>query len=177
MAEKTGLPKSTIGRIWRKFELKPHLADGFKLSTDPQFIDKVVDVVGLYLNPPEHAVMLCVDGKSGMQALGWSQPVLPMMPGCLSGAAMISSVPVSPVCSRHSIPPTAPSFPLCTAGIGSKLRHHYPNSLASQLILVSPCLLRGSAVRRRLSARLGSWVRFRKVGYVPLRLPKRMQFL
>ncbi|MFB7860159.1 IS630 family transposase [Rhodococcus qingshengii] len=81
MAEKTGLSKSTIGRIWRTFELKPHLTDGFKLSTDPQFVDKVVDIVGLYHNPPEHAVVLCVDEKSGMQALDRSQPVLPMMPG------------------------------------------------------------------------------------------------
>jgi len=81
MAEKSGLSKSTIGRIWRKFELKPHLVDGFKLSTDPLFVDKVVDVVGLYHNPPERAVVLCVDEKSGMQALDRSQPVLPMMPG------------------------------------------------------------------------------------------------
>lgn len=81
MAEKSGLSKSTIGRIWRRFELKPHLTDGFKLSTDPQFVDKVVDVVGLYHNPPEKAVVLCVDEKSQMQALNRSQPVLPMMPG------------------------------------------------------------------------------------------------
>ncbi|MGH3096917.1 MAG: IS630 family transposase, partial [Streptosporangiales bacterium] len=69
MADRSGLSKSTIGRIWRRFELKPHLADGFKLSTDPLFVDKVVDVVGLYHNPPEKAVVLCVDEKSGMQAL------------------------------------------------------------------------------------------------------------
>jgi transposase-like protein/transposase len=81
MAKRTGLSPSTIGRIWRKFELKPHLTDGFKLSTDPQFVDKVVDVVGLYHNPPERAVVLCVDEKSQMQALNRSQPVLPMMPG------------------------------------------------------------------------------------------------
>jgi transposase len=81
MAERSGLSKSTIGRIWRKFELKPHLVDGFKLSSDPMFVDKVVDVVGLYHNPPERAVVLCVDEKSGMQALDRSQPVLPMMPG------------------------------------------------------------------------------------------------
>ncbi|MER5853985.1 IS630 family transposase, partial [Streptomyces sp. NPDC002012] len=81
MAERTGLSKSTIGRIWRKFELKPHLQDSFKLSTDPQFVDKVVDVVGLYHNPPERAVVLCVDEKSQVQALDRSQPVLPMMPG------------------------------------------------------------------------------------------------
>jgi transposase-like protein/transposase len=81
MAKRTGLSPSTIGRIWRKFELKPHLTDGFKLSTDPQFVDKVVDVVGLYHNPPDRAVVLCVDEKSQMQALNRSQPVLPMMPG------------------------------------------------------------------------------------------------
>ena len=69
MAARTGLSKSTIGRIWRTFELKPHVQDFFKLSTDPQFVDKVVDVVGLYHNPPERAVVLCVDEKSGMQAL------------------------------------------------------------------------------------------------------------
>jgi transposase len=81
MAARSGLSPSTIGRIWRRFELKPHVQDFFKLSTDPQFVDKVVDVVGLYHHPPEAAVVLCVDEKSGMQALDRSQPVLPMMPG------------------------------------------------------------------------------------------------
>jgi transposase len=81
MAARTGLSKSTVGRIWRRFELKPHRQDSFKLSTDPQFVDKVVDVVGLYHQPPESAVVLCVDEKSGMQALDRSQPVLPMLPG------------------------------------------------------------------------------------------------
>src|SRR5215468_5210498 len=69
MAERTGLSKSTIGRIWRDFSLKPHRADAFKLSTDPLFVEKVVDVVGLYHNPPERAVVLCVDEKSQIQAL------------------------------------------------------------------------------------------------------------
>src|SRR6266513_1768520 len=81
MARRTGLSKSTIGRIWRKFDLKPHLQDSFKLSTDPLFVEKVIDVVGLYHNPPERAVVLCVDEKSQIQALDRSQPVLPMMPG------------------------------------------------------------------------------------------------
>ncbi|MFD7447349.1 IS630 family transposase [Streptomyces sp. NPDC059909] len=81
MAKHSGLSKSTIGRIWKRFDLKPHLQDAFKLSTDPQFVDKVVDVVGLYHNPPEKAVVLCVDEKSQIQALDRSQPVLPMMPG------------------------------------------------------------------------------------------------
>ena len=81
MAERSGLSKSTIGRIWKAFELKPHRADGFKLSNDPLFVDKVYDVVGLYLNPPEAAVVLCVDEKSQVQALARSQPAFPMMPG------------------------------------------------------------------------------------------------
>jgi len=81
MAARTGLSKSTIGRIWKKFDLKPHLQDSFKLSTDPFFVEKVVDVAGLYHNPPEKAVVLCVDEKSQIQALDRSQPVLPMMPG------------------------------------------------------------------------------------------------
>jgi len=81
MAQRSGLSKSTIGRIWRDFGLKPHRLDTFKLSTDPLFVDKVVDVVGLYHNPPEKAVVLCTDEKSQVQALDRSQPVLPMMPG------------------------------------------------------------------------------------------------
>jgi transposase len=81
MAERTGLSRSTIGRIWRTFELKPHRADGFKLSNDPLFVEKVYDVVGLYLNPPEAAVVLCVDEKTQVQALARSQPAFPMMPG------------------------------------------------------------------------------------------------
>src|SRR6476646_468312 len=81
MAERSGLSKSTVGRIWKGFGLKPHLTDGFKLSTDPLFVDKVYDIVGLYLNPPESAVVLCVDEKSQVQALSRSQPAFPMMPG------------------------------------------------------------------------------------------------
>ena len=81
MAQRSGLSRSTVGRIWRDFGLKPHRAETFKLSTDPLFIEKVVDVVGLYHNPPERAVVLRVDEKSQIQALNRSQPVLPMMPG------------------------------------------------------------------------------------------------
>jgi transposase len=81
MAQRSGLSKSTIGRIWRKSGLRPHLAGTFKLSTDPFFVEKVVDVAGLYHHPPDRAVVLCVDEKSGIQALDRSQPVLPMMPG------------------------------------------------------------------------------------------------
>ena len=69
MAQRSGLSPSTIGRIWKAFDLKPHRAEGFKLSNDPLFVEKVFDVVGLYLNPPERAVVLCVDEKSQVQAL------------------------------------------------------------------------------------------------------------
>jgi transposase len=81
MAEKSGLSRSTIGRIWKAFGLKPHLAEGFKLSNDPLFTEKVYDIVGLYLNPPESAVVLSVDEKSQVQALARSQPAFPMLPG------------------------------------------------------------------------------------------------
>jgi len=81
MAERTGLSKSSIGRIWKAFDLKPHRAETFKLSNDPLFVEKVFDVVGLYLNPPEGAVVLSVDEKSQVQALARSQPAFPMMPG------------------------------------------------------------------------------------------------
>ncbi len=81
MAQRTGLSSSTIGRIWKAFCLKPHLEDGFKTSTDPLFIEKVYDIVGLYLDPPESAVVLSVDEKSQVQALARSQPAFPMMPG------------------------------------------------------------------------------------------------
>jgi transposase len=81
MAAESGLSKSTVGRIWKAFRLQPHRVDTFKLSNDPQFIDKVRDVVGLYLDPPEKALVLAVDEKSQIQALDRSAPVLPMMPG------------------------------------------------------------------------------------------------
>jgi DDE superfamily endonuclease len=81
MAAATGMSQTAISHIWRAFALKPHQVETFKLSPDPQFIDKVHDIVGLYLNPPEAAVVLCVDEKSQIQALDRSAPVLPLMPG------------------------------------------------------------------------------------------------
>ena len=80
MARASGLSQSTVGRIWRAFGLKPHRADTFKLSTDPYFVEKVRDVVGLYLAPPERAIVLCIDEKPQVQALERTQPVLPMTP-------------------------------------------------------------------------------------------------
>ena len=81
MASRTWLSRSTIGRIWRDFGLQPHRAETFKLSTDPLFVEKVVDVVGLYLDPPAAALVLCVDEKSQIQALDRTAPSLPLLPG------------------------------------------------------------------------------------------------
>lgn len=81
MAAQSGLTRASISRIWRAFGLKPHLVDTFKISTDPFFIEKTKDVVGLYMSPPENAVVFCVDEKSQIQALDRTQPLLPMRPG------------------------------------------------------------------------------------------------
>lgn len=81
MAKAVGLSQTAISRVWRAFGLKPHLQETFKLSTDPYFVEKVRDVVGLYMNPPEKAIVLSVDEKSQVQALDRTQPLLPMTPG------------------------------------------------------------------------------------------------
>ena len=81
MAKASGVSTSTVHRIWRAFSLQPHRSETFKLSTDPLFIEKVRDIVGLYLAPPERALVLCVDEKSQIQALDRTQPLLPMRPG------------------------------------------------------------------------------------------------
>jgi transposase len=81
MAKRSGLSQTMVSRIWRAFALQPHRVEGFKLSEDPLFIEKVRDIVGLYLNPPDRALVLCVDEKAQIQALDRSQPLLPMRPG------------------------------------------------------------------------------------------------
>ena len=81
MAKVSGVSVSTVHRIWRAFSLQPHRSESFKLSTDPLFVEKVRDIVGLYLDPPDRALVLCVDEKSQIQALDRTQPVLPMRPG------------------------------------------------------------------------------------------------
>lgn len=81
MARATGYAPSTFHRIWKAFSLQPHRSETFKLSTDPPFVEKVRDIVGLYMAPPDHALVLCVDEQSQIQALDRSQPLLPMRPG------------------------------------------------------------------------------------------------
>lgn len=81
MAQKTGLSQNAVVRIWRAFGLQPHRVEHFKLSKDAQFVEKVRDIVGLYLNPPDRAIVLCVDEKSQVQALNRTEPILPLAPG------------------------------------------------------------------------------------------------
>jgi transposase len=107
LARQLGMSQSAISRIWRAFGLKPHLVDTVKLSTDPQFIGKVRDVVGLYLNPPEAAMVLCVDEKTSVQALDRTAPILPLLPGTPSGPPTTTPATGSPTCT----PPPARSSP------------------------------------------------------------------
>src|SRR4029077_2454608 len=81
MAKRVGVSKDTVQRVWSARGLKPHLVETFKLSNDPRFEEKLIDVVGLYLNPPEQAIVLCMDEKSSVQALDRTQPSLPMVKG------------------------------------------------------------------------------------------------
>lgn len=87
MADHLGMSQSTVSRVWRAFGLAPHKQDSWKLSKDPLFVEKVRDVVGLYLNPPERALVLCVDEKTQIQALNRTQPVFPMLPGAPARAS------------------------------------------------------------------------------------------
>ncbi len=81
MAAATGLNQTAVSKIWRTFGLQPHRVEHWKLSKDPLFVEKVRDIVGIYLDPPERAIVLCVDEKSQIQALDRTQPILPMLPG------------------------------------------------------------------------------------------------
>jgi transposase len=107
MAKSTGMSQTAISRIWRAFGLKPHLQETWKLSTDPQFIDKVRDIVGLYLDPPEAALVLCVEEKAQIQALDRTAPSLPILLPPRRGAATTMCVMAPPACSRPWMWPAA----------------------------------------------------------------------
>lgn len=100
MAKATGIAPSSVHAIWKAHGLKPHLVATFKLSNDPRFAEKLEDVVGLYLNPPEHVIVLSVDEKSQIQALDRTQPGLPMKKG--RAGTMTTSATAPPPCSQHS---------------------------------------------------------------------------
>ncbi len=108
IAKETGISKSTVQRVWHAFGIQPHRQKHFKLSTDPFFVEKVRDIVGLYLNPPDKAMVLCVDEKSQIQALDRTQRMLPMGLGYVEGVtSMISACQV-----REREAPSQPRFKL-----------------------------------------------------------------
>jgi len=116
MAREAGLSQTAVSRIWRAFGLQPHRQETFKLSSDPLFVEKVRDIVGLYLDPPLKAMVLCVDEKSQIQALDRTQPILPLAPGIPSDARMTTPATARRRSSRHWISPRAKSSASCTAG-------------------------------------------------------------
>ena len=117
MAERSGLSHWTVSEIWRAFGLQPHRTETFKLSNDPQFIEKVRDIVGLYLNPPEGALVLCVDEKAQIQALDRTQPIHPLAPGLAERGTHDYR--------RHGITSLFPAFNVATGEIiGETHRRH-----------------------------------------------------
>jgi transposase len=101
MARVSGLGHTTISEIWRAFRLQPHRTETFKLSKDPLLIEKIRDIVGLYMHPPEHAVVFCVDEKSQIQALDRTQPLLPMQPGQVERRLMTTNATERRLSSRR----------------------------------------------------------------------------
>ena len=116
LAEHLGVGATTIRRVWQSNGLKPHLAKTFKLSRDPRFEDKLLDVVGLYMNPPEHALVLSCDEKSQIQALNRTQPGLPMKRGVPAPSRMTTSATERPRCSQRSTPWMAASSRCASRG-------------------------------------------------------------
>jgi transposase len=118
MAAATGLSQSTVARIWRAFSLQPHRVETFKLSNDPLFVSKVRDIVGLYLDPPDKALVLCVDEKSQIQALERTQPLLPLRPAFQNDARMTTSGTGRQRSSRLSTPRPVTSSDAASGGTG-----------------------------------------------------------
>ena len=126
LAKKLDLSRDAVQRVWRAFGLQPHRTDTFSLSKDPQFIEKVRDVVGLYMAPPDNAVVLCLDEKSQMQALDRSQPLLPMLPTC--------PVRRTPTYVRHGTTSLFAALDIATGRvIGKTYRRHRANEFLSFL--------------------------------------------
>ncbi|MEN0068562.1 MAG: IS630 family transposase [Myxococcota bacterium] len=123
LAKKTGLSKSTVGRIWQAFRLQPHRSESFELSNDPLFVDKVRDVVGMYLDPPDRAVVFSVDEKTHIQALERTQTVLPMTPTRARGP--------TPMYARHG---TVDLFAALDVGTGRVVGKTYPEHKSEQFI-------------------------------------------
>ena len=139
LAKKTGLSHMAIARIWNAFGLKPHRAETFQLSADPQFIEKVRDVVGLYMDPPTNAVVLCVDEKSQIQALNRTQPILPMRPGQLERR--------TPEYERNGTTSLFAALDVATGGvIGRCFRRHRAKEFVQFLKLIDQSVAPGLEV-------------------------------
>ena len=130
IAKETGITKSTVHRLFQLFGLQPHRTRNFKLSTDPFFVEKLRDVVGLYLNPPDKAVVLCVDEKSQIQALERTQPLLPMGSATSRASPTTTSVTAPPPCSPPSTCSTARSSPNANRAI--VIRSSSPSCVTSR---------------------------------------------
>ena len=143
MARSSGISTSSVQRIWRAFGLQPHRTETFKLSTDPLFVDKVRDVVGLYMSPPDHALVLCVDEKSQMQALDRTQPLLPLSPGQAERRSHDYKRMARRRCSPPSILPPAGCSAAATGATAQ------PSSAASSMPSTLPC--------RPISISIWSW--------------------
>ena len=135
MAQSQGVSKSTVNNIWRAHNLQPHRTETFKLSRDPKFLEKMTDVVGLYLNPPQKAIVLCVDEKSQIQALDRTQPGLPMILKLRKvGANFAGFYSTDGGKTQHFIGLTTPQFdpaqPLLL-GLGEDAAYYSPQQLAA----------------------------------------------
>src|SRR3954452_19919855 len=120
MATAQGIGKSSVSRIWRSHNIKPHRTETFKLSRDPKFLEKLTDVVGLYLNPPDQAIVLCVDEKSQIQALQRTQPGLPLKKGRCGTMTHDYSDTGRPPCLRRSTSWLAKSLAIATSATGTR---------------------------------------------------------
>ena len=158
MGRAVGHSPSTIHRIWQAFGLQPHRSESFKLSSDPFFVEKVRDIVGLYMAPPERALVLCVDDKSQIQALDRSQPLLAMRPGRPSGARMMTSVTARSRSSPRSIVPAAKSSGDASSATGQRSSRAFstPSRTTCRRISTSTSSWTTSPRTRRPPSRLGS---------------------
>lgn len=129
MSKKTGVSQSSVSRIWRAFELKPHRTRTFTLSTDNFFVEKVRDIVGLYMNPPDHAVVLCLDEKSQIQALERTQPILPLVFG--------QSERATATYARHGITNLFAALDVAT---GNVIGACYPRKRATEFVRFLRCV-------------------------------------
>lgn len=144
MAGATGFSHTTIRRIWTAFGLQPHRSETFKLSSDPLLVDKVRNIVGLYLSPPNRALVLSVDEKSQIQALDREQPVLPMMPGIPEAGHIAMFGTARPRCLQYSTSPPALSSASATNGIRPQSSWTF--------------LSRSTPMYRRISTSTSSWI-------------------